>query len=505
MLGVTLHEGWKGTTADLLQIPTDGLVNVLATAPAETIALPGGVMQVDPGSKADLSDPSSPVLLRGSATVVTRGLQQMHVGANTIEGWNGAFRIIVQGTDITIAALTTPVLVKTDGGKMLVPAAMQWKMKGTLSSPGDAVGSWIATHTPQALPAIYMQQELSLLTNLSAAVHSDIPSVDASTNVIGHFLQLPAARERTVAAERMSRLAALLSDLQKGSDASLQFAVASSDAAALFGSPEAKDIIPLLLTAADAIGKQDLLLPYFLSDDDRLLLAEFHPAIRDHAWVTQSAVTPTSDDLLLGMELLPLSDATPDALSKIAAERWQAVSAAFLATRSDAPDILTAIIPLIADQVKRDTTVGYPERADRYASAITDLAKPFLASLSNDTRSLLATFKDAAQANVVASEGAASSSSASSRVSLAIPDLESRTLETLTQAGFMFTSHTGMHGHADGTVDVASVVLGTANGDQAFDFTYDPVVDEVSHIEQGGVVLPYALTLEQYVAWAKAK
>lgn len=509
MVIATVHEGFvrPHLTGDISSIPADGQLSVPAGSSANTVLLPNGVLRMEPGSRLDMSNALEPVLRQGSVTIVTHTLQTIVANGQRLEGWNGAYQVIVSGSGTTAVALTTPVLVSRSQARMIVPVAMQWKTNGVFPALSASIDDWLQARSLKSLPDAYLTEQLQTADDLSSSIKG-IPSslADAHTSPAIGILQLPAARERAEAADRLKHLDAVVQDLSGGGSTALTAMLSASDAKNLLTSDEGKNALPLLLSLAAAHGKADLLLPYVPVQTDLLLLGLYHPSIRDHLWVQQIPQSLDDDSRLALFAFFPPADNQTRAVSSIASARWLADFQSFLFQRKDAADILNDVLPQMADLVQTFSNEQYPERANRYTVAAQTLAQPYTSKLSPYGQAAL-TMLSSAQSNTgdIASafSSASSESSASSVSSVPLAALETQTHVDLATNGFMFTPQTTLHGNKDRSVDVSNAVFGAGNGDQIVSFTYDPVGDVVSNIETDGSTLPYSLTLAQYVEWMR--
>ena len=166
---------------------------------------------------------------------------------------------------------------------------------------------------------------------------------------------------------------------------------------------------------------------------------------------------------------------------------------------------------MFQDQIVRFGSMQYPERAERYAQAVQELAAPLSPLLLDETKRQLDALNSAEHPIEIAQDvtplSVSSDSSAASNSSVASVDTHVLLLQTqaaLEHAGFMFLQTTSLHPRGN-SVDVTDIALGTQRGDISMHFTFDPATSTVTNIEQDGTTMPYSMPLEQFVEWGRAR
>ncbi len=482
-----------------------------AKADAKTVEHHGTVYVLEPGTVLDTQTGAS--LQAGTALVHSFGLSSTKAADFILEGWNGGYQVTVSGKTVTVAALSTPVLVSDGTHQTLIPALMQWKGE-TLASASSDMSSWYAPRRVLPLPPDFSHDRLLVLSGLvTKTSEKTAPSASLLPATFGQLLRFSAAKDRAETELRREKIAtlrhALLSDVSM-----VDTLLLSSDMQDSLLSPEGQSAMPEILSAALLQGKGDLFLPFFVSAPNQLLLAVFHPLTRDHAWMTPQTTALTEDEHRSLLLLTPLSDTAPDMLATLAMEEWQAKWSSFVQTASGAK-VFASALPLLRTQIDRLDTLQYPARADNYTTALLKIAEPIEKKLTpeirhqlEDLRILRAERRLSAplQEVIVASSAASSVSSAASSSSkhavLSDNELVSQTEIFLQEAGFMSTSQTTFT-PVDGVVQVSNIVFGTLKGDTTLRFLFDPVTLTVSGIEQNGQILPYDIPLSGFTEWLK--
>ncbi len=123
-----------------------------------------------------LDTTSGAVLREGTVMVSSEEWTTLTAGSLQLSGWNGGFQVSVQQGVVTVAALTTPVLMSDGTRTALVPAFMQWK------------GTDLTTYEPQSvqsLPSFYVAE---ILRTLPASMSIDASALPAFIEKPDHFL-----------------------------------------------------------------------------------------------------------------------------------------------------------------------------------------------------------------------------------------------------------------------------------------------------------------------------
>ncbi len=464
-----------------------------------------------PGAIIDQQVDQLPRLTEGSLLVQSNGLIELDAGNFSVLGLSGGFSISIQKDTVTIAALTTPVLVADGAARMLIPVRSQWKSHG-LASYKDALDTWLQARALKSLPVSYIEDQIALLKTLpsiSSALHS---SADDRLTTMLHFLRLPSSRMRAENQESVAEVSSLLERLQSGHKDDVLSLVQRGAVAGLLASSPAKPLLPVLLEHAAEQGMTAWFLPAFLSDEDRLLLASVHPQLSANAWTVETDVTVTTEGTLLRILMLPASDILPTGGSDLAIERWGETLKAFLHDQKDPQSLLTHLLPALETSIAHTDTLGYPLRAKHYAGAAIAATSKWHEHLSSEAKKALSDLEaldrrpQPPMESVPASSSAQSSSIASAAQSsvalLSDDDLRARTQVALEEAGALFTSRTEIIPiEGRNAVHISNIAFATAKGDLLVEFSYDVDRGIVFNVIQDGVPLPYDVPLAGYIEW----
>lgn len=461
--------------------------------------------------KTDLNLQTDPTLHAGTVLVYSDVLSHLHVGDMDLEGWNGGFLVSKTEKSITIAALSTPVFVRQGNHEMIVPAFMQWK-GDVLLSQKDGMDAWAYSRDVYSLPETFSTDRLHDLDSLASL----LPPTNVSEAtpllppLLGQELRLQSARERTERLQRIERVQEIQRALATRSE-TIDSLLLASDMPAILSSPEGQDAVPLLLSTAASEGKGDLFLPFFLVRPDRMLLASFHPLIRDHTRVLPESGDMTDDERLTLLFLTPLSDIAPQEIAGIALSQWQAQWLQHVQTPSGIQHFLSSL-PFFQKQIGRLDVLQYPKRVDTYVTALLAIAESIDSHLTPEAKQILGdlrTLRDARRLAAPLADVSSSSSSFSSFSSSSVSHspispsiLVKQTEAQLQQAGFMVIGDTRFE-PVNSLVQVSHIVFGAPKGDIMLQFSFDPTTATVSDIEQNGQLLPYDVPLPGFLQWLR--
>lgn len=453
------------------------------------------------------------VLNEGTVLVASRVLATIRAGDVEVTGWNGGYSVSKAGDSVTVAALTTPVFVRRGNHQTIVPAFMQWKAV-PMTALGNDAHSWFATHAPLALPDAFIDAQLEKLNGMQLSLPTTstplspvfIPQIDA-------FLRLSAADTRADGAHRLARLAAIRIALNASSN-QLDALLGAWDIDDIFESEEGKKMMPLLLSDALTHDKGDLFLSLFAESPTQALIAAFHPLTRDHARVLPLHAFATDDETTALLLFTTLADTQPQALSELAVRQWQTQWNETMQSGSGVL-LFNSALPILQSHIEKLDALQYPERVDRYATAVLAIAEPLKAGITADAQTALnaiRTLRDArrsaapvAEVPETPEESASSSSVSSAPVRALDPVvLTEQTKALLLNAGFMIIGDTTFTPAAT-TVSVSDIVFGTKSGDVSLGFTFDPATNVISAIRKDGSLLPYAISLTQMTEWLKTQ
>lgn len=474
--------------------------DIVSQATGEQVRLSAGFSARLNGDDAALVPGELPELQNGSALFKADGVMRLKAGPFLLTGIAGGWYVSWAHDKLTVVSLTSPLLVSSGSGKVVVPVGSQWEApEGSIPAIEADPDRWMEAQEVRQLPASFLQKQLPLLSGLHASFlppeRADEPSLYPPVWLLPH------TRDRM---ERM-RIVGFLRSLvaRKDWDGLDRFMRKDGVLQAVQDSPG--DIVELLTLAGSERIAVLSLFPAFRQDPDIRLLTSIHPKFREISWTAQDAESGTT---VLQLLSVPASDTLYEATSDGLTERWQNAAAGLLAAQEDPVATLEVLLKGIKPSLSRFQKSGHLERLSRYASAFKTLAEPFIDMLSDDQTVLLRSITNRADVEpptvkdqVVSSEEAASSSIAR----LSADEITARTYAAFRDAHALFTVQTTIRASEDGTADVRNIVFSGPKRDATFDCTYDPQNGEVRDISKDGKRLPFSLPFDRFVEWARGK
>ncbi len=419
---------------------------------------------------------------KGTASITARDLVTIHAEDVTISAWHGAFDISADAQKLTIAALTTPVLLTKGTRQWIIPASMQgiFHIDQEIT---DEPYTWIDDVQLYPMPAHYMEERLPVARRIMSAFKG------VSLSETSPLFEL----HKALVDGHLEQARTLL--MQPGMEMNLRTADESlrSD----------------MYVNARALGLENVFLAFLAGDSkDLQMLTLAHPLTRADAWVL-----PHENNLTEVLMLIP-SDRLEDAVPQLVIDQWAAELAQAMDNAEDMNVFASATFPAFHEMIAALRDAGYPHRSKQYAQAIVNALHKDIRSLNDDARASFASIETLAHGDVPVAEevvlpvtetGSVSASETVDVVSININEAVATLRANLAGYGAMFTSKTLIAPNTSGRIQVDGLVIATAHGDTLLRFTYNPASDEVENIEHDGKILPYSLSLEKYVEWVKGK
>lgn len=473
---------------------------------------------------AALTTGSSAVLqLRdGSVLASSPAAIRMQAGDASLTGFHGALHVTYVNGTLSVAALTTPVLLRHGGFAFVLPQGMQrrWTLDA-LPRVGDP--SAVAAELAAALsvPADFYRDQLLLLGPDDDAASSGGVSSRPSDAPLASLFQFPAAHERSLEAWAEQAADALRQSLLSGDDAIAGQTLADPTFLALLSKAAdgQRRVLALLAAGFARPGVALQLLPA-LHDPDVRLLSLLHPGLRAAAWF-QPLDDLSADDRAVALLEFPSADVLPDAASPLTVRQWETAAQAAWNGPSRS-QILSIFLSALDDFRARAERSGYPDRLRRYAGHVVtfsssgsnalasagDALAPWqhLLSVSADISTDPLPPPSAVTADLV--PAAASSSSVSSVASPTTEQADAAresVRQQLGEHGAAFSTQTVIQIQTATVVAVRSILFPAPDGDHSYDFTLDTATNQVRDIRKDGTALPLPLSLEAFYGWVKGE
>ncbi len=453
------------------------------------------------------------ILNEGTALVGSEGIMKLDVPAGSITGLGGGFHISQYSDVLTIAAITAPVILRTEGGLLLVPAGMQWRGNPTeLPTLEDGFDVWASARHVETLPLEFIQEQMAALrieNSLLPAAESSMPTQSDITSI----LRFSEANERAEKLWEQRVFGHLRYLLEQGRIEEARDLLKAEDV--LFASsPLAQSVFPILLARNSSDAGIAMELMSRITDEDVRTLSAIHPLYRDVAW-TMGDLASSEESQLLRLLTLPKSDIAYERISELAVSKWLSDAEAHLASLKDPKPLLTELTSVLLDVSSRSSALGYPERSGRYRDAVFALAKGREEFLSAD---LISELKDLAISSRVSLRPEDSAEevplpevsnqeeavpAAASEPPANAAALESQVYGILKNAGALFTVETTIEAITGDTVSVSGILFSSASGDRSVSFTLTFSNLSVSHVTVDNERLPFGMALTEFLEWVK--
>ncbi|MSR87402.1 hypothetical protein EXS70_04520 [Candidatus Peribacteria bacterium] len=492
--------------------------NVLRdAAPTEDIRAVGGdtAFTFDAGiagilrEDAILRDSDELRLEEGTAMFSSDGLMRVHVGNVVLSAFHGGFLVARTGDKFSVHALTSPVVLTHGSFRLAIPAGMQGTFAQELPSLAALADIVAEQGRLEAIPGDLLRDELRELQTIPI---NALPAFHSETVLSPLFLPfaLPAAQERSEENAGTARLSSLYRALSAGDAESAHALLRSEDMRALLSAPTLPTgTLPALLSVAAGIPSAAQEIIPSVTDPDFWFLLAIHPLYRSAAWEAGgSPAMPQSVHIQRWLQFPP-SD-IGDAVPPRAVSRWQEEIQKYL-TLSDHPEVFLELLLKALDPYRTFAEASdYPERLQRYATALQSLIEPHEHDLTPAGQALYARWKTVDDIAPYVDAAPLPQAQPSPDVEI-IPKvaqpfdakaLEQTTKQLLLSVGALYTVETALHAEAADTVTVKGILFASTLGEHRYDFTINPASKQLNNITQDGQSLPYALTLEAFGKWA---
>ncbi|MBI2523854.1 hypothetical protein HYW11_01385, partial [Candidatus Peregrinibacteria bacterium] len=283
------------------------------------------------------------------------GMITVHRHDLSLYGMHGAFTVSEKAGRVSVAALTTPVLVRGADVLSIVPIGFQWR-----SDDRNVI---------LPLPLAFQYAKLQELSDapLSPPLARWSPSL-----LLPGALRLPAAKQRQEDRVRQRHLLTVARQIARGR--SIARVVQDDATSAALVSREGYRIVPSFLAELkDSPLDRAALFPFLTEKEEGAFLALFHPSFRDQAAIF--ALDGLSPEVrVVYHRTLPSADLLPEALSPLAVSRWEDDVARTFAELSGPLPLFAELLDTIERVVQAQRRYGYVERAQRYTAAMQHFA-----------------------------------------------------------------------------------------------------------------------------------
>ncbi len=413
------------------------------------------------GGEVDLEAPEL-ALEKGSVLLSGKGLINIKVGSYDVTGLRGAFHVSRNEDAITIATITSPVLIEKDDSVVIIPERKQWSHSGDISKFTLEKDMWLGDRKFTVLPDRFLSQQL----NLIAKHHKSEP-------------------------------------YQAGEEFKLS-------------------IQERVLMAAELDEESDLLVPLLtelVKDQTFWALASVHPDYRDVVWILPE---PKADrELALErVHILPQTDTATEAIRPFTYERWKIAVGDTLSRTENYSQAISNLIEITAPYVQLADENRYPERANRMRTSLQEISEKASSDLTEGAVKVLAEiaadgkvdlFEVVVEEDTIEevseqeTEESKETKESEEIVEYSPEEVEARATKMLNAIqDFLYTVHTKLEAISPTRAEVMDIIITGPNGDRVVDFVLNVTDGSVEIVSIEGLhkdTFPFVPKLPQFVSW----
>lgn len=439
----------------------------------------------------------------GSVLVTSDGLATVRFSSSgSLSGWNGGFFALRDERALTVAAITTPVVVRMGSGVLLLPVGMQWSLPlaSVPSSTGADLTAFLHGILPGPLPRSFVEEQRKKL----AALHpASVDGAPAAPVTLAGVLSGTAVIVDPAEEEHAARVATLVRTVTDGADDEA-LALLQSHPDVVQGA-DGQRLLARLLAANLSIALRSALLDAVTDADMQLLLA-VHPVRRFEGLLFFDGASADRRALLLS---LPIVDTQSEPLPEFLLTRFAEELVPAVEQAQDRSAELTALLAAIERGVREQRSRQFVHRMAVYAHAAQALVERFEATATLEQRALLASITQLAKPPIPVLPKAevyeAQSSSVAPLTAVQTQELQTAVRAMLVAKGALFTKRTELRAVSHDAVHVSGVAFATPNGDELFSFTVDPQTAVLSSIVRDGKESSFPVSLEKFLEWISAQ
>ena len=428
------------------------------------------------------------ILTKGSSIVSTSGLHTFGVGSFDVTLIDGAAVSYIRGGSVTIAALTTPVLVSNGSTRTVIPVGMQWRGSEIFADLNES--EWYSTRSLQSLPERYLREHRLKLSELLDSSELSLSSDTSSVHPIFAPLQLPKSKERQLQHSAKSMQKVVYKALRDGDRQRASLYLSKVQYHDQWDDAFLVSLLPLV---SDDRALVSLILSKVESEDIQLL-SLFHPAYRAAAWAQLDPKELSDESEALITAFFPQSDRSRLPLSDQEYSQW----VSFVSTQrsGDIVYVLEDMLSLIDEHASQGLVV----RSSHLSDAVLTLTKGIQSELSEDLVRRVASLE---HTHVVVPQKGESDevheddSSESEEEELSPEGIEQQAYNILQAHKALFTVETRIEAIAPHTARIENVLF----SERLVSFSLRVDTEMVSSIERGGKAYPNALPMSAFLHW----
>ena len=364
--------------------PLQAFLTIANSSPA--ISVQTGLQLVPESDGRIATTTEIPELLYGSTYVMSEGISHMDVGSMRLMSFHGTYFVSHYDGVVSIAAISSPVLVQQGNQRVLIPVRYQWRFsKQYLKSISSSTEEWLADRTIERIPAVFMETAHRNMAKHESQVLASLPPALSEVSLFHapSFLLLPSAKEARRIALQKDTLGVLRFYLETNNLQGMQKLLADSDAIEKLSTQHGLQMSSVMLTQAGETSVTALALSEFLTQDpDTWLLMSVHPQYRALAWIGQIPALTRERQMLTWLRL-PESNILERAHGPLIMRRWKYTVSRPLSLMAAPHKLFGVLLSEWNNVVGQLDRQGYPERMLRLRNATVSLAEPYRTLLSD--------------------------------------------------------------------------------------------------------------------------
>jgi len=451
-------------------------------------------------------------LISGTALLKTDGIGTLRVEGLHITFINGAVHLTKNDSSVTIAAITSPVIVSYNDERMVVPIGMQWDFSGGISPLVDGFSAWVASRTPAPLPGHFFEQQISASHTLS---HEDVSSLPELRDQLSSGIQaddaflFPASRAIASQQRLEDILGYIRFAIEQRDRQSFLIASARPDVNAALYTPRGREVLADLLSTLDSKTPLATDILRILSDNEAVwTVALFHPKYRDVAW-SFTHIDASMESRLTYVFVFPYSLYASAPVSDFVFDRYRIAVKDIADSVDDSTAFIEHLFEAQYPSIQKLSLQGYPQRAEQMRRSLiegiesvqtqTDIMKKDLAQLHVgdivDVSPLPTVSTEMEQEEVKEIQKA-------DVVALSPAEVENKAYQLLQDADALFTVETNIAAFQANTARITGVYFSGSTEDRKATFTlnvFTGIVSDIEINEQSN--FPYNPSFESFIQW----
>lgn len=456
---------------------------------------------------------------KGAAIIATTGVSELHVGTRMLVSVDGAYHITVTGDDVTVSALTAPVVIVQGHERMIVPVGTQWNLRTDerLHSLKTGFAEWHSGRRVQPIPKHFALRQHQSLRTLSPVVVS-LPRSALLPSTVSTFdsVLLPVAKRNATRSNSEDILGVIRSVIESDDVGGLSAMLAQESVRSAVSSMRGRQVLVALLRKDFSAAMKMRIVEQLSSNDHMWLSLSFHPQYRSLVFASEQPKSSVESTLVRAFTL-PFGDLATEGMSDFVMERYAAVVQSIIEDADDSTDIVESLSTTLYPLVEQLENAGYPHRSRRLAvllQVILSELEELPASLSSLRLAIHQLYRqEIGELPPIVERTPEPEPEPEPEPDptpepdpiLSALEVKQRAESMLRSADALTTIETHIDLVADNTVRIRNVVFPTARGQRLVHFSLNAFTHTVSLIEIEGISHPpLELPYHAFAAWLKS-